>query len=77
MFRFNLKKCIAEAKKEIDSNVCYCPDVCTTVWYKSEISTGTFPNSVWEYPPTVIDRPEFRNMNQTDLKIYAKYSQSF
>jgi hypothetical protein len=57
-----------------NASSCDCPDVCTTVWYRNEISSGTFPNSVWEYPPTVIERPEFRDLSTEELIVYAKYT---
>jgi hypothetical protein len=60
-----------------NSSSCDCPDVCTTIWYRNEISSGTFPNSVWEYPETVIKRPEFQGVSTEDLIVYAKYINPF
>ncbi|XP_046649836.1 pickpocket protein 28-like [Daphnia pulicaria] len=66
--------CLERATERVVKNAssCDCPDVCTTVWYRNEISSGTFPNSVWEYPPTVIERPEFRDLSTEELIVYAK-----
>lgn len=60
-----------------NSSLCECPDECTTVWYRNEISSGTFPNSVWEYPNSVLKRPEFQRLSTNHLDSYAKYSNLF
>lgn len=66
--------CLEKANELVvqNSSLCECPDECTTVWYRNEISSGTFPNSVWEYPNSVLKRPEFQRLSTNHLDSYAK-----
>ncbi len=50
-----------------------CPEDCDLVWYRSEISSGFYPNPVSSYPRSIRHRPEFRNMSQSEFHDYATY----
>ena len=58
---------------ELNNTACICPDLCNSVWYMSEITQGTYPNPVVEYPPSIRKRPEFRDFeSESQFKEYAK-----
>jgi len=51
---------------------CYCPDNCNSVWYTHTISSGNGPNSVAEFPSSLLKQEKFHNLSKRDFIVYAK-----
>ena len=53
-----------------NSSACDCPEECSSLWYRNEITTGAYPNPVSEYPISIVNR--WKDKNETSFKEYAK-----
>lgn len=63
-----------------NSSACDCPEECNSLWYRNEITTGTYPNPVTEYPISITRRwkedpisfKQYAEKNFAKLNVYFK-----
>ena len=72
LYHFNNLICFIIANYTTNSTQCNCPEQCNYIWYRNEITTGTYPNSVSDYPLLVIQRFQSDNKNGKSFDEYAK-----